>query len=230
MLFKIRLFSTFPIGTPRFGYDGLIFAQNEASIFYLLGLFVYYYDWKVNKRPIKYLFFVLFLCVLTGMKAVFLGATLLALFHFFSNMSVKKVIYLLLGFVVTIATLVLSFSKLKIIFGYYFYFFKNKGFLYAILGGRNTFIESRIIPYLEKWGVVNYIIGGQNISNVEDYLALVEMDFIDLVLFFGIFNCIIFLYLYKKHIIGYIKNKFFYFVVIVFFLQSFSQVIFSHQV
>lgn len=221
LIFKIRLFLTIPLGAPRFGYDGLILAQNEASIFYLLGLFVYYFDWQVNKKPLRHLLFVIFLCLLTGMKAVILGIGLLAIFHFFSKMTIKKILYLSFGTLFSITALILSVSKLKVLFGYYYYFFVNKGFLYTILGGRNTFIESRVIPYLEKWDIVNYIIGGQNISNIHDYLALVEMDFIDLVLFFGIFNCILFLILYKKYIIGNIHNSFFYFVIVVFFLQSF---------
>ena len=220
-LFKINLFSTFPIGTPRFGYDGLILAQNEASIFYLLGLFVYYYEWQVNKKPLKYLFFVLFICLLTGMKAVFLGVVLLAIFHFLSKMSLKKTIYLILGLTFSVTALVLSFSKLKVIFGYYYWFFVNKGFLYTILSGRNTFLESRVVPLLEKWDIINYFIGGQNISNVADYLGLVEMDFIDLFLFFGVLNGLFFLFVYKTQIIGRIKNNFFYFVVFVFLLQSF---------
>lgn len=220
-LFNIKLFSTFPIGALRFGYDGLIFAQNEASIFYLLGLFLFYYDWKVNKRPLKQLVFVLFICVLTGMKAVFLGVILLLLFHFFSRMTVKKTLYLVTGVVLSGIVLGLSISKLKVTFGYFFYFFQKKGFLYTVLGGRNSFIESRVIPYLERLDVVNYIFGGQNVSNVNDYLALVEMDFIDIFLFFGILNGFGFLYLYKKNIIGVVQNNFFYFVIFVFFLLSF---------
>lgn len=221
LLFKIKLFSTFPLGTPRFGYDGLILSQNEASIFYLLGMFVYYYDWKVKKKPLKHLLFVLSICLLTGMKAVFLGVVLLAIFHFLSKMSLKKTIYLILGLSLSATTLVLSFSKLKVIFGYYYWFFTTKGFLYGILSGRNTFIESRIIPYIKRIDIVNYIIGGQNISNVKDYLALVEMDFIDVFLFFGVLNGLVFLFVYKTYIVGYIRNKFFYFVVVVFFLLSF---------
>lgn len=221
LLFNIKLFSTFPTGTPRFGYDGLILAQNEASIFYLLALFVYYYDWKINQKPLIQLLFALFLCAITGMKAVYLGIILLMLFHFFSRMSTKKLIYLFFGILVSAVVLVLSFSKIKLVFGYYFYFFSNKGFLFTILGGRNTFIETRVLPYLEKLDIVNYTIGGQNISNPNDYIALVEMDFIDVFLFFGLLNGVIFLFLYKKHIIGSIKNKLFYFMVIVFFLQSF---------
>ena len=221
LVFKIKLFSTFPIGTPRFGYDGLILAQNEASIFYLLGLFVFYYDWKVNKKPLKYLLFVLFLCLLTGMKAVFLGVILLASFHFFSRISAKKFIYIFVGLIAVTTTLVLSISKLKVLFGYYYWFFTNKGFWYTISGGRNTFIESRVVPFFENVGIINYLIGGQNISNVDDYLALVEMDFIDVFLFFGVVNGLAFLFLYKTYIVGRIKNKLFYFVFLVFFLLSF---------
>jgi len=221
LLFKIKIFSTFPIGTPRFGYDGLLLSQNEASIFYLLGMFIYYYDWKVKKKSFKHLFFILFICLLTGMKAVFLGVSLLVIFHFLSKITLKKIIYLILGLTISITTLVLSFSKLKVIFGYYYWFFTTKGFLYSILGGRNTFIKSRIIPYIEKMDIINYILGGQNISNINNYLALVEMDFVDLFLFFGVLNGFVFLYVYKTHIIGVIKSKFFYFVVSVFFLQSF---------
>lgn len=221
LLFSIKLFSTFPTGVKRFGYDGLIYAQNEASIFYLLGLFVFYYDWRYKKRPLKNLIFVLFLCLLTGMKAVILGIGLLASFHFFSTVNLKKLLYIIFGSIAGAAIIILSFSKLKILFAYYYYFFINKGFIFTILGGRNTFIESRVIPYLEKWGGINYLIGGQNISNITDNLALVEMDFIDLFLFFGAINAAFFLWFYKKHIIGGIKNKFFLFVVCLFFLLAF---------
>jgi len=74
---------------------------------------------------------------------------------------------------------------------------------------------------LEKWGVINYIIGGQNISNIDEFLALVEMDFIDVFMFFGILNGFIFLYLYKKYIVGVIKNNYYFFVVVVFSLLAF---------
>lgn len=89
------------------------------------------------------------------------------------------------------------------------------------LGGRNIFITTRIIPFLKKWDVINYIIGGQNISNVNDHLALTEMDFIDLLLFFGIVNAVIFFMMYKSVIIGHIKNKFYLFIVFVFLLLAF---------
>jgi hypothetical protein len=221
VLFKVKLFSTIPIGVARFGYDGLILSQNEASIFYLLGLFVFYYDWILHKSSLERLFFVIFLCLITGMKAVFLGVILLGLFHFFSRMTVKKIIYIFSGVIILGTTLILTFAKLKELFGYYYWFFVNKGFLYTMLGGRNTFIESRLIPYLEKWDLINYFLGGQNISNVKDYLALVEMDFIDIALFFGVLNGFFYLYLFKKYIVGVIKNKFFYFVICVFFLLAF---------
>tara|TARA_R110002051_G_scaffold313322_3_gene389318 strand:+ start:9293 stop:10498 length:1206 start_codon:yes stop_codon:yes gene_type:complete len=221
LLFKIKLFSTIPIGTSRFGYDGLIFAQNEASIFYLLGLFVFYYEWMINRKPLKNLLFVIILCALTGMKAVLLGIVLLYLFHIFTRLTIKKIIYIFIGLISFSTIIVFSIPRLKILFGYYYYFFINKGFLYTMLGGRNTFIESRVIPYLAKSNIVAYLIGGQNISNVDDHLSLVEMDFIDLFLFFGILNGFFFLYLYKKYIIGYIQNKYFYFVVCLFVLLSF---------
>ncbi len=230
MFFGIKLFSTFPIGAARFGYDGLIFAQNEASIFYLLGLFVFYYDWRYNKKPPKKLTFVLFLCFITGMKAVLLGIGLLAIYHFFSTVNIKKLLYIISGTIAGAVIVILSFSKLKALFGYYYYFFINKGFVYTILGGRNTFIESRVIPYLEKWGGLNYLIGGQNISNITDNLAMVEMDFLDLFLFFGLINSSLFLLFYKKYIIGEIKNKFFFFAVCLFFLLAFFSVIFSQVV
>src|SRR5690606_23403053 len=35
LLLGITLFESIPDGVPRFGYSGLILAQNEASIFYL---------------------------------------------------------------------------------------------------------------------------------------------------------------------------------------------------
>lgn len=221
LLFQIKLFSTFPLGGARFGYDGLIFAQNEASIFYLLCLFVFYFDWISNKQSTYVFLLSIFLCLITGMKAVILGVVLLSLYHFLSKISLKKLVYLTITTIGVTSTLIFTVSKLQTIFGYYYYSFINKGFVYMILGGRNTFIETRVLPYLEKWSALNYLIGGQNISNVNEYLAMVELDFIDLMLFFGILNSFAFLFFYKYFIIGKIKNTLYLFIIGVFFLLSF---------
>lgn len=221
LLFKIKLFSIVPLGSSRFGYDGLIISGNEASIFYLLGLFVFYYDWRFRKKSYYALLLTVLFCFLTGMKAVILGMVLLFLYHLFTTLSVKRLTKL---FIVTFfvgATLIVSLARLQELFGYYYYFLQEKGFEYMFTGGRNTLIESRVIPFLSKWDPINYLIGGQNISNAEHYLALTEMDFIDIFLFFGIMNGILFLALYWKIIIGKIRSRFYLFCVFVFCLLAF---------
>ena len=223
LFFKIKLFYITPLGTSRFGYDGLVISGNEASIFYLLGLFVFYFDWRwrdFKKSKYALIAAVLF-CLLTGMKAVLLGVFLLFCFHLFSTLSVKKLAKIFLAFFALVLILIQSLPKLRVIFGYYYYRLDKQGFIYMFTGGRNTFIESRVIPFLKKWDIINYLIGGQNISNVDNFLSLTEMDFIDIFLFFGLVNGIIFVLLYKTAIVGKIKNKFYLFCVFSFLLLSF---------
>lgn len=224
LLFNIRLFTLFPsIGSaPRFGYDGLVSAINEASIFYLLGLFVYYYDWRYNNEKLVSLMLVVVFCLITGTKAVFLGMLLLLIYHVFSISNIVRL--LKIGGVLTIIITVIIFNSNKLIgiFGYYYYYLIKKGFVFTFTGGRNTFIESRVIPLIsEKWSWINYLTGGQNISMTNKDLALIEMDFLDLILFFGFLNSIIYFILFKKYIIGKIRTKYYFCCVSILLLLAF---------
>lgn len=218
LIVGIEFFSISPI---RFGYVGLIKAANEASVFYLLGLFVVYYDWNYFKKSKIKLLLVILFCAISGLKAVYLGMVLLLLFHIISRLTLMRFLKISAVLVTVISVIVLNVSKLKEIFGYYYYFFMKRGFVYMFTGGRNTFIESRVLPFLGKYTPINYLFGGQNISNVDDFLVMTEMDFVDVFLFFGIINGLFYLYCYKKYIVGVIQNNYFKAVVLIFFFLAF---------
>ncbi|UII81564.1 hypothetical protein [Flagellimonas sp. CMM7] len=222
-LLSIKAFFIVPEGpsASRFGYDGLIISGNEASIFYLLGLFVIYKDWRFKKRGFNFFLLAIVFCFLTGMKAVLLGMALLFFYHLFTTISIKKLIGIFSLMSAMFLTLFLYAPKIRDLFGYYFYFLKEKGFVFMFTGGRNTLIDSRVLPFLENWDIINYLIGGQNISNIEDFLSLTEMDIIDLFLFFGVINGVLFLLLYKTQIVSKVKNTFYLFCVGVFILLAF---------
>ena len=190
---NIRTFQTYN-SSYRFGYDGLIFAQNEASFVFIFALtLVYYRRFYLNIK--EYFFWiVLFSSILVATKAVYLYFTLLFVFHVIKRLSLKKIL------IFSASTLVFGYSifssSINKLFlnswGIFIYMYNKGGLLYALLSGRNLFIEKKLTPLLvDIWRFPNYLFGGQDTKT-----HAIEMGFFDLFLFFGIFGTFIYLYLF----------------------------------
>ncbi len=193
-LLKIKLFKTYQ-GPWRFGYDGLIAAQNEASYFFILALSLLYYRYfYLNEKNI--LFWLVYIAsFLVGTKAVLLYAILLTAFHIVSKVSIKKLlIYVGIGGIVIYVVFYRLINKFIMnAWLNFMYFYHKHGFWFAITSGRNIFFKKKLLPLVSEWGVLNWLFGGHDI--VKHYI---EMGFIDLFLFFGLLGFLLYLYLFLR--------------------------------
>lgn len=194
-LLDISVFRTY-VGPWRFGYDGLIIAQNEATFIFIFALTsVYYRRFYLGIK--EYFFWIVVIpSLFVATKGVYFYIILLFLFHIFRKVSLKNV---------------LTFGLLFLIFGYFlfstvinkillnsyniFMYMYDKGGLYnALLSGRNQYIDDKLLPLvIDHWSLPNFFFGGQDV--VAHYI---EMGFIDLFLFFGIFGFILYLFVFYQ--------------------------------
>jgi len=194
-LFSIDFLKTYA-GPWRFGYDGLIYAQNEATYFIVLALTTFYYRRFYLGIKEWYFWLVLISSLLVATKAVYLYIALLLLFHLTQKISIKK----LLISIVSLGLLfyfVFSTTINKILYNAWLnfqYSYDKKGLLFAILSGRNEFFETKLFPLIiKKWSFLNFLVGGQDA--VKHYI---EMGFFDLFLFFGFLGGLLYLYMFIK--------------------------------
>lgn len=180
----------------RYGYDGLIFAQNEASYIFILAVFTVYYR-RFYLGIKEWFFWIIALSSLVvATKAVYLTFILLLSYHIFSRVSLKKI--LIFGFAGIIAGYLMFNTMINKIFlnsyDVFMHSYRKGGFLFALLSGRNLFIEKKLKPLLlDIWSFPNFIFGGQDVSNF-----YMEMGLLDLFLFFGFLGTLIYGYLYFK--------------------------------
>ena len=74
------------------------------------------------------------------------------------------------------------------------YFVKTRGVLFALLSGRNEFINNKLIPLItEKWNFINFFVGGHDVT-----YYYMEMGLLDLFLFFGLIGSFLYLYLFVR--------------------------------
>lgn len=195
LILGIEVFKTYP-GPWRFGYDGLIFAQNEASFIFIFALtIVYYRRYYLNIKEF-FFWFILFTSLVVATKAVFLYFIFLLFFHIFKKVSFKNILTFGVSSIV-IGYFLFSTLINKIILNSYntfMYMYYKEGLTFALFSGRNVYIQDKLYPLIfEYWSIPNYIFGGQDV--VAHYI---EMGFLDLLLFFGIAGSIIYLYVFYR--------------------------------
>jgi len=194
-LFSIKVLQTYP-GIHRFGYDGLIFAQNEASYIFIFAIAtVYYRRYYLHKKEI-FFWIIIIPSLIVATKAVYLFIVSLFLFHVVKKVSLKKVIlfgglFLLIGYFLFIKII----NKIIInSYDVFIYMYNKGGLMNAVLSGRNSFVESKLQPLIfDYWSLPNFFLGGQDVK-----AHYIEMGLIDLFLFFGFFGFIIYLFMYYK--------------------------------
>lgn len=190
-----KFLQTYP-GIYRFGYDGLILAQNEASFIFIFAIATVYYRRFYLKINEYFFWIILIPSLIVATKAVYIFIVLLFVFHLIKRISLKK----LLTYGASLLTfgyfLFYSFANKILINSYdiFIYGYNRGGLLYALLSGRDLFFKSKLKPLLfEHWSVPNLFFGGQDV--IAHYI---EMGFIDLFLFFGIIGFSIYLYIYYR--------------------------------
>ncbi|MFM9839139.1 MAG: hypothetical protein ACKVOQ_12790 [Cyclobacteriaceae bacterium] len=192
-IFQIDLFRTYIDQPYRYGYSGFIFAQNEATLFFYIGISYFYYQhFIVGSKTYKFWFFLL-AAILLGTKGIYLCLGLFLVFHFLSYSSLKSKIIVIIGviFLFYVSSWYLQTDSSQKILNYFILQTQESGLLNMLLSGRNLLFETRIPDILSKWSAINYFIGGQDVS-----FDTIEMDFFDLFLFFGLVGGITILLLY----------------------------------
>ncbi|WP_452598271.1 hypothetical protein [Pontimicrobium sp. MEBiC01747] len=193
-VFNIELFKSYP-HTPRFGYMGLFLANTFAQFIYIILITLAYKKFQLNKKYLLEFIFISIVALLLGKKAIALFLGLLMIYHFcFFNR--YKLIYRIVT--ATSLFLIVLFKK-EIInqlvewFPFWKKFDVNKNLLSVLLSLRDIRFENFVAFMESHWTKLNYIFGGVNFPK-----SRVEMELIDLYMFFGITGLIIYFNLFKS--------------------------------
>ena len=89
------------------------------------------------------------------------------------------------------------------------------------MGGRNELFVDRFKGRTSVVDLIKFLTIGDNVALSERAYAIIEMDIIDVLLFFGLLNGLIYLLLFKKYIIGVVNTRYYLFVLFLFFMISF---------
>ncbi|WP_068471667.1 hypothetical protein [Saccharicrinis aurantiacus] len=199
-IFSWDKFLTF--GIHRFGYSGLIVAQNEATFYYIIASIFLLKEWQVKNKNLDLLLLILVSTstLLLGTKAIFIYYLSILIYFIFTQNKYNKF------HLVSIASF---FSLIIIYIGYFFSFFdyyinfaKEKGLLTMITSFRSDLFLERVPRVLSSWHWYNFIFGGANPAT-----DFVEMDFVDLFLFGGILGSILYLYILSKTLFSFSKSN-----------------------
>jgi hypothetical protein len=217
-IFRIQLFKSYLFMDYRYGYNGVIPAVNESSLFYFIALsFVYYKKFILGKK-LKWSWLIIVASFLIGTKAIYLFIAALVLFHFLRVSSITNKILALLGITVFIAiTAFLYISDFASpVVDYFVYLISEKGLESALLSGRDVYLQTRFFENQEYWNFFNYLFGGQDQLNY-----LIEMDLFDVVLFFGAVGSILYFVIFFRSIFSIsFRKKFNIFFVVVYFIMA----------
>lgn len=219
LIFNINLFKSYYSQYFRYGYDGLIPAINEASLFYIIAVGYFYYK-KYILHEKSYKFYIVFIAsLLLGSKAIIIFNVFLLIHHLFSGANRKQIInsVLILSGTIFLFFLFITSQLGKKVFGVFFYIVKKQGILTMLLTGRDYSLKIRLAKNIEYWNVINYLFGGQDQTRF-----LIEMDIVDLFLFFGFWGVVIYFYLLFKSIFNFQHFlKFTYFFIFMYLFIGF---------
>ena len=198
VIFEIRLFESYYDKPYRFGYSGGILETNAATFVIILSIGTFYYYWA-HKAKYKYVFFLILISsLLTGIKGVYGFVLLLAFYHLYkSNLKFKiKFAGLLFISLIILSPVIIEYFQNNIyLFDFFIKTSTQNGFLYMLLSGRHTYIESRGLELLNNWKSLNFLGGYQDVN------YLIEMELFDLFLYFGALGSIIYLFVFFKNFI-----------------------------
>jgi hypothetical protein len=203
----------------RFGYNGIFLAGNESSFVLICMISFLYFQAYYENGSKLFLLVAVLASLLSGMKAVYLFVFLLGIFHLVLKFKKIHLIWLV-PLSVYIGIQVIDYLKseeFQTLIAFFMRTLKNNGLLYMMLSGRNEILMNESIIILQDWTFLNFLIGGRNVI-----LYIMEMDFFDLILFFGAFGSLIYLYLfYKLFVKKLLLHKFFTFFIFSILLLSF---------
>jgi hypothetical protein len=219
VIFGIEVFRTYVLQSYRFGYSGILWVQNEATIMCFLAISYFYYKHFILGQKSRQFLVVLVASMFLGTKSIYLFMVLLLLFHFFSHSSLKaKVAVLFLS--ACIYFFVYWFLQTETadkLLAYFVSKADRMGIWYMLFSGRVSYLAVVNDQILQYWTFVNYIVGGQ-----DQIKFMIEMDFFDLFLFLGIVGFIVYFLLLFTTVFRFsLKKPFNLFFVFSFMLLAF---------
>ena len=225
-IFDINLFKSYP-NTARFGYNGILPIQGVGTFFYafliLISFFKAYLE-KNNWTLWTYFLIILIGSILLGTKASYLFTMLFLVGLLFLYTKNKVFIFTFFSAVVLFIAVFFKDIIIKMItfqnIGKDIY--EEKGVFTFLMSKRDLLFQKALAHINKEWTVVNYFVGGLNFKAIR-----VELELIDIFLFFGILGVIVYCWMIKSFF--YIKGNplYNYFLVLVLFISMLTGNLFS---
>ncbi len=199
LLTDVQLFKTY---FSRFGYNGLLITPMQTTYFYISSIIV-----AIKSKQKTFLILGLISALLAGTKALLGFLFLLSLYFIIAKSKHTKLIIALI--IVTVFTF-FAFLQQKT--------FSNaldtKGLMYVLTSTRSD----SLISFFNNLPTTNFniITGGVNLTKNR-----VEIEIIDILMYFGLLGCIVYYYLFRQLYIGFVKENlsiFFFFLILLFVL------------
>lgn len=202
LIFEIQLFRTY---YTRFGYNGLLLTPMQSTYFYISATIVFF----KSKKQLMLLISIIS-SILVGTK-ILLGFVFLLLIYYIIILPVKLWLKTItIFFLLTISFLLFFLFFQQITFSQIIH---NKGWFSAIFSLRND-LFTELVSKIDDLDF-NFFTGGVNLHFVR-----VEMELIDLILFFGFIGLIVYLFIFHRLYKRFVNNNFgrYYFVTIMLFV------------
>ncbi|MGJ8591427.1 MAG: hypothetical protein ACSHXF_02695 [Aquaticitalea sp.] len=191
IVFDIEVFHTYQYG--RSGYNGLLLSQGLTPYVYMSATVLFW-----DKKDYVMLTLVMIASILSGIKGVYLGEFILVALLLYFSKSISNTNKLRFGIVslvvfILVTTIIFTTSKFQQVI-------EEDGILSAIFSYRTDNLME-IIETSPK-DSYNYFIGVIGLETVR-----LEMQLIDILMFFGILGFLVFIYFMHAVYIDIVKSK-----------------------
>ncbi|EPJ9550841.1 hypothetical protein [Klebsiella pneumoniae] len=178
----------------RFGYDGFLLEQNNATYFYIIGLIACYWLHSEKRLNILWLLFGFISCFIVGTKSLYAAAFLLLILIIFKKRKTRVLLFST-GSTLFLCWLLFSTSVIDKV---------NFTLIDSTLSGRMSNYILHVYPLLERINLAQIFLGFQG-GDPKKYL--VEMEMIDIIQFFGLLGGFMYLFIALKEIFNIIKDS-----------------------
>ncbi len=213
-IFHLEIFAAYSVRADsslrlRFGYQGLIPAQNEISAFFLIAFFYFFLKVIYLKKGMFALITVTIAALFTGTKVIIILPAILLLYMSLSVLGqalragkINRLYFLTGGVLLLLIVAVVwqydyILSRLSPTISYYTYQASQdpSGSLLNVLAapGRRLKIQRLLTDYLPQFNFLNYLFGGIDLQDLAT-----ETDFVDIFARLGLVGGLVFYLAYIK--------------------------------
>ncbi|HZY83000.1 MAG TPA: hypothetical protein VFE50_25955, partial [Cyclobacteriaceae bacterium] len=143
VVFRIDVFRTYILQSYRFGYSGILWVQNEATVMCVLGISYFYYKHFILKQKAgRPLLIVIAASLFLGTKGIYLFLVMLMLYHFMANSSLKAkvLVFFLVGVIYYFVSWFLTTELAKEVLAYFVAKADLNGIWYVLFSGRTMYL------------------------------------------------------------------------------------------